>query len=83
METKTTENIYIRFDDANKSIFMRDLTDKYNETSAYNKLKRNYKQAKADLIFCINAGDHSTFWQWIRALDEKYKMRMHTYCAMD
>lgn len=77
------EKYLVRFDDDDKSIFIEDLTDTYNGTSGYNKLKRNYKKAKEAMIFAIEAGDKSTFWQWIRALDEHYKLRMHTYCAID
>ena len=82
METYNTENIYFRFDDSEKSIFMKDKTDVYNETSAYNTKKRPYKQVKAMMIDFIKAGDTSTFHAWISTLDNK-GLRMHTYCAMD
>ena len=60
MELKTA-NYYIRFNDVDKSIFMRDLTDVYNETAAYNKAKRGYKAFKSAIVSAIQSGDLSTF----------------------
>lgn len=77
-----TENIYFRFNDTDKSIFMRDKTDIYNETSAYNTRKRPYMQIKNMMVNFIQAGDTSTFHDWISTLNNR-GLRMHTYCAMD
>lgn len=82
MELKTT-NYYIRFDDADKSIFMRDLTDVYNETAAYNKAKRGYKGFKNAIVSAIQSGDLSTFNTWVRVADTVYKLNMHTWCMVD
>ena len=82
MELKTT-NYYIRFDDADKSIFMRDLTDVYNETAAYNKAKRGYKAFKSAIVSAIQSGDLSTFNTWVRVADDVYKLNMHIWCMVD
>jgi len=86
MENRTeyfTKNIYFRFNDEDKSIFMSDRNDLANETSSYNKAKRGYKKAKEMLLQAISMDDMSTMSQWIRVCDEKFKLKMHIYCAID
>lgn len=82
MELKTA-NYYIRFNDVDKSIFMRDLTDVYNETAAYNKAKRGYKAFKSAIVSAIQSGDLSTFNTWVRVADDVYKLNMHIWCMVD
>ena len=62
---------------------MQDLTDHYNGTSAYNKLKRGYPKFKKAILCAIEDKDRSTFWTWVRVADEKFNLRVHTYCAVD
>lgn len=83
METYTTEKYYVRFDDKEKSIYMRDLTDTANDPSAYNTKKRGYKKMKEDMLSAIEMGDRSSMSSWVYAGDKAYNMGMRTYCAMD
>lgn len=78
-----TDKISITFNDKEKSFFMQDLTDTYNETCAFNKNKRGYEKFKNNITSAINAGDQSTFWKWIEVANTIYKLNTHTYCAMD
>jgi len=82
-ENFKTENYFISFNDTKKEIYMRDLRDVYNETSAYNRKKRGYAKFKEAIIWAIGAGDQSKFNQWVNVADSHYKLDMRTYCAMD
>lgn len=83
MEQYKTENYFVSFNDKENTIYMRDLTDIYNETSAYNKNKREYKRFKNDIIAAIDAGDRTSFNIWRDVANTHYKLKMHIYCAMD
>jgi len=78
-----TEKVYFRFDDKRKEVYMKDLTDIYNETSGYNKKKRGYAKFKQIVIDLVNMKDMSSFYTYIRIANEKFNLSMHTYCAMD
>jgi hypothetical protein len=79
----STPNYFISFDDAKKEIYMRDLKDIYNETSAYNRKKRGYNAFKMAITHAIKAGDMSRFSNWVNVADQYYKLDMRIYCAMD
>lgn len=83
MENYATENYTISFSDEKKEIFMQDLTDVYNHTSAYNLNKRGYSKFKNQIISAVEAGDKSKFNTWVNVASDVFKLKMRTYCAMD
>lgn len=67
-------------------IFVRDLTDHYNDTSAYTKKIRGIELAWKfiEQIFKDERLQKDlNFHDIIKILDEKFNLNMHTYCAMD
>jgi hypothetical protein len=75
-----TTSITIREND--KCIFLADLTDHYNGTSAYNRNTRSFKKAAAFVEANRERLENSTLYSVIDELNN-YNLKMRSYCAID
>ena len=77
-------NVIININFEKKEIYMRDLTDVYNETSAYNKKVRGFKKVVEvmEKLKTVEKEDKTTFWGFMSLFDS-LGMDMRSYCAVD
>lgn len=78
-------NIYVRVSERDKDIYFKDLTDVWNDTSAYTTKKRSFKKASEyiDYMFSTELKEELKFKHIREVLNTKFNMSVHTYCAMD
>jgi hypothetical protein len=79
MKTLSNEKCWIELSDKNE-VYGRDLQDRYNEPSCYNKTVRSIKRAWAALNLAFN--ENTRMWDAMDIL-EANGIRMHSYCAVD
>lgn len=86
MITLQNDNVSIRYNEKDKEIFFRDLTDVWNDTSAYTLLKRGVPKAWQfieQLFQTDDLKDGITFAEVRNILTDKFHNRIRTYCGMD
>ena len=72
----------IRVSADQKDIFLTDLDDKYNGTSAYNRGKRSIRKAVAHITENRARLEELSIFRVCEELDA-YGLNMRVYCAMD
>lgn len=91
MTTLKNNNVYITFHEKSEFnhkpyIMVRDLTDVYNEESAFTKKVRGIAQAWQFINQIMNderLKEDLKFWDIVKILDNKFNLSTHVYCAMD
>lgn len=67
---------------ADGTIYLRDVNDQYNGTSAFNRGKRSLKKATAYIQASQEELEQMTIGRVCDKLDE-FGLKMHMYCAID
>jgi len=91
MNTFRNNNVWITYSPKTESnprpdIFLKDLTDVYNETSAYTTKLRGLPLAWKfieQIMTCEDLKDDLNFRDIVNILDDKFNLSTHIYCAMD
>lgn len=71
----------VEYDNTRKDIFVRDLTDHYNEPAMYTKSKRGLKNAWAEIQATFIPA--KTTLHEISNIFDKYKIKHHYFCCVD
>lgn len=77
------KNYHINIKENEKSITVFDLQDQNNCPASYNTKKRGFKKAYETIKILHEAGDCCTFSTIVQVLNEKFGLKMHTWCMMD
>lgn len=81
------EYVAVTFHDHSRAyVLVKDLTDTYNESTAYTQNIRGISKAWEFITQLCNTDDIKDdlrFNDIVKVLDDKFKLKTHFYCAMD